>query len=200
MSSNPVKDAGAPSGSNANKASLLKMEFSLDEVNYAIDILGEDAAVDELVDFIAATHIAEETEKDGVCTNHCHEEKNEVGNASDVLSGSLIAKKEILVEMNFSLDEINLAMEMLGNNVLCCDALLEILLVVFKYPCRHLGENTPVEKLVNYIIDFVRAEESEQDGVCSDHCNGESTEFSYVYTIIPYPFDIFFYYNFENIY
>ncbi|KAL8120378.1 hypothetical protein AgCh_017529 [Apium graveolens] len=36
------------------------------------------------------------------------------GAASDVLSGSLIAKKEILVEMNFFLDEINLAMEKLG--------------------------------------------------------------------------------------
>lgn len=41
---------------------------------------GHDAPIDELVDFIVASHIAEETEKDVVWTNHCHEEKNEVGN------------------------------------------------------------------------------------------------------------------------
>lgn len=42
--------------------------------------LGEDAPIDELEDFIAATHIADEIESDVVWTNNCHDEKKEVEN------------------------------------------------------------------------------------------------------------------------
>ncbi|KAK1390336.1 hypothetical protein POM88_018514 [Heracleum sosnowskyi] len=146
MSPNGVKDPSAASGSNANKAYLLQMEFSLYEVDLAMDKLGEDAPIDELVDFISATHIAEETEKDAVWTNHCHEEKNE---DSDV-SGGLNTIKEILLQMNFSLDEVNSAI-------------------------AKLGVDTPIERLVNYIIDSGRAEESKND-VCADYCNEERNE------------------------
>lgn len=50
------------------------------------------------------------------------------------------------------------------------------------------GENTPTDKLVDYIIGSGRAEEIEKDDICADNCNEQKNEVSYIYTIILYSF------------
>ncbi|KAH7513530.1 hypothetical protein FEM48_Zijuj12G0210100 [Ziziphus jujuba var. spinosa] len=63
---------------DGKRASLLMMNFSVNEVEFSIDKLSEDAPVDELVDFIVAAQIAERFEKDTDDTSRNDEEKNEV--------------------------------------------------------------------------------------------------------------------------
>ncbi|GFP83101.1 DNA (cytosine-5)-methyltransferase drm2 [Phtheirospermum japonicum] len=57
-------DAGS-SVNDGKKASLLKMNFSLAEVDFAMDRLGKDAAVGQLMDFVFAARMAKKYEKDG---------------------------------------------------------------------------------------------------------------------------------------
>ncbi|KAH7510471.1 hypothetical protein FEM48_ZijujUnG0127600 [Ziziphus jujuba var. spinosa] len=63
---------------DGKRASLLMMNFSVNEVEFAIDKLGEDAPIDESVDFIVAAQIAETVEKDTDDTSCNDEEKIEV--------------------------------------------------------------------------------------------------------------------------
>ncbi|KAH7533366.1 hypothetical protein FEM48_Zijuj04G0123200 [Ziziphus jujuba var. spinosa] len=63
---------------DGKRASLLMMNFSVNEVEFSIDKLSEDAPVDELVDFIVAAQMAERFEKDTDDTSRNDEEKNEM--------------------------------------------------------------------------------------------------------------------------
>lgn len=65
--------------------------------------------------------------------------------------------------------------------------------------CFSTGEDSPLDKLVNYIIDTRGAEESEKDDVYADRCNEESHEVSYKYTIILFVLLMVFVYNFANV-
>ncbi|KAJ7955299.1 DNA (Cytosine-5)-methyltransferase DRM2 [Quillaja saponaria] len=93
------------------RASLLVMNFSVKEVEFAMDKLGEDAPVHELVDFIIAAQIAEKIEKEAEDTAG-NEVKNEDNN--EKLFGTM-EKTLCLLEMGFSENEISSAIERLGS-------------------------------------------------------------------------------------
>ncbi|KAK9066127.1 hypothetical protein SSX86_015529 [Deinandra increscens subsp. villosa] len=92
------------------KASLLMMNFTMEEVEFAINKLGEDAPVNELVDFIFAAQLA--TADD---SNKSHETKNEDA-STDTLFGTM-DKTLRLLEIGFSEHEISAAIEKYGSEV-----------------------------------------------------------------------------------
>ncbi|KAL8266917.1 hypothetical protein R6Q59_004261 [Mikania micrantha] len=96
--------------SNDKKASLLMMNFTMEEVEFAINKLGEDAPVSELVDFIFAAQMA--TSDD---SNKSHGTKNEYAN-TDTLFGTM-DKTLRLLEIGFSEQEISAAIEKYGSEV-----------------------------------------------------------------------------------
>ncbi|XP_022930277.1 probable inactive DNA (cytosine-5)-methyltransferase DRM3 [Cucurbita moschata] len=98
---------------HTNKASLLMMNFSVDEVNFAIDKLGGDAPINELVDFIVAAQIAENLEKETdetICRNELKTEEN------DETLFVTMEKTLRLLEMGFSENEVSLAIEKFGSD------------------------------------------------------------------------------------
>ncbi|OVA13559.1 hypothetical protein BVC80_379g91 [Macleaya cordata] len=85
------------------RASLLTMNFSVKEVDFAIDRLGEDAPVNELVDFIVAAQIAENSRKN-----------------EDATTESLFETMDRtlrLLEMGFTEDEVSSAIEKYGGSI-----------------------------------------------------------------------------------
>ncbi|KAL7252286.1 hypothetical protein ACSBR1_014018 [Camellia fascicularis] len=95
------------------RASLLMMNFSLDEVNFAMDKLGEDAPISELVDFIFAAQIAENQVDDN--PNHGNGERNEES-TTESLFGTM-DKTLRLLELGFSENQISAAIEKYGTEV-----------------------------------------------------------------------------------
>ncbi|THF95984.1 hypothetical protein TEA_009387 [Camellia sinensis var. sinensis] len=90
------------------RASLLMMNFSLDEINFAMEKLGEDAPVNELVDFIFAAQVSEHQAHDKDNTCHGNEERNKE-------ASKLITDKTLrLLEMGFSENQISAAIEKYG--------------------------------------------------------------------------------------
>ncbi|XP_057476461.1 probable inactive DNA (cytosine-5)-methyltransferase DRM3 isoform X2 [Actinidia eriantha] len=101
--------------SDERRASLLMMNFSVNEINFAMDKLGVDAPINELVDFILAAQIAENQEQDRGDTNHGNEQRNE-----EVCTESLFGtmdKTLRLLEMGFSENQISAAIEKYGSEV-----------------------------------------------------------------------------------
>ncbi|KAJ4968316.1 hypothetical protein NE237_015017 [Protea cynaroides] len=98
------------------RASLLTMNFSVDEVDFAIHRLGESAPINEFVDFIVASQIAESAEKDR--NGHCNEGKDEE-TTTEALFGTM-DKTLRLLEMGFSEHEISSAIERLSSDVPIC--------------------------------------------------------------------------------
>nr|XP_048322210.1 probable inactive DNA (cytosine-5)-methyltransferase DRM3 isoform X2 [Ziziphus jujuba var. spinosa] len=98
---------------DGKRASLLMMNFSVNEVEFAIDKLGEDAPIDELVDFIVAAQIAERFVKDTDDTSRNDEEKNEDLN-NETLFGTM-DKTVRLLEMGFSENQVSWAIENFGS-------------------------------------------------------------------------------------
>ncbi|GMP57219.1 hypothetical protein CsSME_00021393 [Camellia sinensis var. sinensis] len=105
------------------RASLLMMNFSLDEVNFAMDKLGEDAPISELVDFIFAAQIAENQVHDN--PNHGNGERNKVLMilslciiyiTTESLFGTM-DKTLRLLELGFSENQISAAIEKYGTEV-----------------------------------------------------------------------------------
>ncbi|KAA8527972.1 hypothetical protein F0562_035159 [Nyssa sinensis] len=96
------------------KASLLMMSFSLEEVEFAMDKLGGDAPINELVDFIFAAQIAGDSEKDIDDPNHGAAERNE--DNTETLFGTM-DKTLRLLEMGFSEHEISTAIDKYGLEV-----------------------------------------------------------------------------------
>uniref|UniRef100_A0A5B6YUN5 Putative DNA (Cytosine-5)-methyltransferase DRM2 isoform X2 n=1 Tax=Davidia involucrata TaxID=16924 RepID=A0A5B6YUN5_DAVIN len=96
------------------KASLLMMSFSLEEVEFAMDELGKDAPINELVDFIFAAQIAGNCEKNTENLYHGDEEKNK--DNTGTLFGTM-EKTLRLLEMGFSKHEISTAINKYGSEV-----------------------------------------------------------------------------------
>lgn len=99
-----------------SRGTLLMMNFSVEEVEFAIRKLGNKAPVPELVDFIFAAQIAkkmkkEEAEEDDI---KCYVREKEISN--EQLFG-IMAKTLQLFEMGFSENEISSAVDKLGPDV-----------------------------------------------------------------------------------
>ncbi|KAL2504656.1 S-adenosyl-L-methionine-dependent methyltransferase superfamily protein [Abeliophyllum distichum] len=95
------------------KASLLKMSFSTDEVEFSMARLGEDASIHELVDIIIAARMAKKYEKNAdypICADA--ERSEECSN--EILFG-IMDKTLRLLEMGFSEQEISTAFEKYGS-------------------------------------------------------------------------------------
>ncbi|XP_058757350.1 probable inactive DNA (cytosine-5)-methyltransferase DRM3 isoform X1 [Vicia villosa] len=95
---------------------LLMMNFSVEEVEFAIRKLGNKASIPELVDFIFAAQIAkvmkkEEAEEDDIT---CYVREKEISH--EELYG-IMAKTLQLFEMGFSENEISSAVDKLGPDV-----------------------------------------------------------------------------------
>ncbi|OMO53419.1 DNA (cytosine-5)-methyltransferase DRM2-like protein [Corchorus capsularis] len=97
------------------RASLLMMNFSVNEVDFALDKLGEDTPVNELVDFIAAAQIAEELEKESE-DSPSSEEENDQNITNETLFGTM-EKTLRLLEMGFSENEVSIAIEKFGSEI-----------------------------------------------------------------------------------
>ncbi|XP_022879538.1 probable inactive DNA (cytosine-5)-methyltransferase DRM3 isoform X1 [Olea europaea var. sylvestris] len=98
---------------DGKKANLLKMSFSIDEVEFAMARLGEDAFVHELVDIIIAARMAKKYEKNGnfpICGDA--ERNKECRN--EILPG-IMDKTLRLLEMGFSEQEISTSFERYGS-------------------------------------------------------------------------------------
>ncbi|XP_075654480.1 putative inactive DNA (cytosine-5)-methyltransferase DRM3 isoform X2 [Castanea sativa] len=102
------------------RASLLMMNFSVNEVAFAIDKLGEDAQITELVDFITAAQIAEELEKDTDDTTQGDEVRNSSDSPMHTNNETLFGTMEKtlrLLEMGFSESEVSSAIEKYGSEI-----------------------------------------------------------------------------------
>lgn len=93
--------------------SLLKMNFSLDEVGFAMQKLGEDASIGRLMDFIFAARMARKFEKDTNNPFTGNEETDKDCN-NEVLFG-IMEKTLQLLEMGFTENEISEAYERCGS-------------------------------------------------------------------------------------
>ncbi|KAK0607278.1 hypothetical protein LWI29_012483 [Acer saccharum] len=95
------------------RATLLIMNFSVDEVDSALDKLGFDAPVNELVDFILAAQIAAKFDKE--TDDMPHEDEPKTEGANDEILYATMQKTLQLLEMGFSENEISLAIEKFGS-------------------------------------------------------------------------------------
>ncbi|CAN6726673.1 unnamed protein product [Malus baccata var. baccata] len=110
----PKEEPDLPDGLNEEKrATLLMMNFSPNEVEFAIDKLGEDAPINDLVDFIFAAQTAVKLENDVDDTTHGGEEKNEDAN-DEKLYGTM-EKTLRLLEMGFSENQVSWVIERFGS-------------------------------------------------------------------------------------
>ncbi|XP_024022909.1 probable inactive DNA (cytosine-5)-methyltransferase DRM3 [Morus notabilis] len=98
---------------DGKRASLQMMNFSLDEINFAIDKLGENTPIDELVDFIVAAQIAKRLEEERHDIVSDAEERNEDTN-NETLFGTM-DKTLHLLEMGFSEAQVSWAIENVGS-------------------------------------------------------------------------------------
>ncbi|CAI0626109.1 unnamed protein product [Linum tenue] len=91
------------------RQTLLKMNFSATEVDFAIDKLGDNASIDELVDFISAVQVAEHADEgtNGMPQNLLPEKK--VDNDEN-LYGTM-EKTLQLLGMGFTENDVSLAIE-----------------------------------------------------------------------------------------
>ncbi|KAI3743659.1 hypothetical protein L1987_61370 [Smallanthus sonchifolius] len=125
------------------KASLLMMNFTMEEVEFAINKLGEDAPVNELVDFIFAAQMA--TTDD---SNKNHGTKNEDTNM-ETLFGTM-DKTLRLLEIGFSEQEISAAIEKYGSEVsiseladsIVCDRMASPCVKTEEDPFSSFGDNS----------------------------------------------------------
>ncbi|CAK9328897.1 unnamed protein product [Citrullus colocynthis] len=104
---------------DTNKASLLMMNFTVDEVDFAIDKLGGDAPINELVDFIIAAQIAENLEKETDDVTFCRNELKKEENDETLFV--TMEKTLRLLEMGFSENEVSLAIEKFGSETPVAD-------------------------------------------------------------------------------
>lgn len=97
------------------RASLLMMNFSVNEVEFALNKLGADAPFHEIVDFIAAAQIAENFENETEEEPDSWQEKIEES-TNEALFGTM-EKTLRLLEMGFTEHEVSLVIEKLGSEV-----------------------------------------------------------------------------------
>ncbi|XP_073050398.1 probable inactive DNA (cytosine-5)-methyltransferase DRM3 [Primulina eburnea] len=94
--------------------SLLKMNFLIEEVRFAMDKLGEDASIGQLMDFIFAARMAKKYEKLARVSVSGDEDSNEEC-SNEALFG-IMEKTLRLLEIGFSEQEISIAFEKCGSN------------------------------------------------------------------------------------
>nr|AUH15436.1 domains rearranged methyltransferase 2 [Dimocarpus longan] len=97
------------------RATLLIMNFPVNEVDFALEKLGYDAPINELVDFILAAQIAEKFDKE--MDNMPPEDEDKKEDANDEILYATMQKTIRLLEMGFSENEISLAIEKFGSKV-----------------------------------------------------------------------------------
>ncbi|XP_048235297.1 probable inactive DNA (cytosine-5)-methyltransferase DRM3 isoform X2 [Ricinus communis] len=132
---------------DSKRASLLHMNFSAEEVDFAMEKLGTDAPVDEIVDFITAAQVAAnfDEERDDEL-EHDVEQNKDISN--EALFGTM-EKTLNLLEMGFSENEISLAIERFGSEVpvlelansICAEQVGEKYIIKDKYCSRHSRMN-----------------------------------------------------------
>ncbi|KAI5651002.1 hypothetical protein M9H77_37007 [Catharanthus roseus] len=96
-------------GVSNKEATLLRMSFSVDEVEFALAKLGEDAHISELVDFIFAARMAVNHEKNANA-------KGDQDSSTEAMFGTM-EKTLVLLEMGFSEKEVSTAIEKCGSKV-----------------------------------------------------------------------------------
>ncbi|KAL9262108.1 putative inactive DNA (cytosine-5)-methyltransferase DRM3 [Drosera capensis] len=99
---------------HGKRASLLMMNFSAKDVDFAIGKLGPNAKIDELVDFIIACQMAENEKKDSPELRH--RENSGDGNNTEVLFGTM-DKTLRLLELGFTENQVSLAIDKFGPEV-----------------------------------------------------------------------------------
>ncbi|XVF66055.1 hypothetical protein PTKIN_Ptkin10aG0003100 [Pterospermum kingtungense] len=99
------------------RTSLLMMHFSENEVDFALEKLGEDAPVNELVDFIAAAQIAEQLENESEDSFSLSSDDETDQNVSNETLFGTMEKTLQLLEMGFSENEISKVIEKFGSEV-----------------------------------------------------------------------------------
>ncbi|XP_047944994.1 probable inactive DNA (cytosine-5)-methyltransferase DRM3 [Salvia hispanica] len=92
--------------------SLLKMNFSLDEVGFAMQRLGKNAAIGKLMDFIFAARMARKYEKD---TNNPIPGDEETEDCNNELLFGIMEKSLQLLEMGFTENDISEAFDRCGS-------------------------------------------------------------------------------------
>ncbi|CAN8259021.1 unnamed protein product [Cochlearia groenlandica] len=99
---------------DARRMALLTMKFPENQIDFALDRLGKDAPIDEMVDFIVAAQLAEkfaEESEGSLDGTEINEEDEDVPN--EVLFETM-DKTLHLLEMGFSNHEISMAIEKIG--------------------------------------------------------------------------------------
>ncbi|XP_010551200.1 PREDICTED: DNA (cytosine-5)-methyltransferase DRM1 [Tarenaya hassleriana] len=120
----PKQEPGVAHEDEDRRMALLTMSFPENLVDLAIDKLGKDAPIDEMVDFIIAAQLAEKLEEES--DQSCEEEPDVVpvaGGAaaakrpevSDEFLFETMGKTLHLLEMGFTDHEISLAVDKLGS-------------------------------------------------------------------------------------
>ncbi|KAG8370583.1 hypothetical protein BUALT_Bualt14G0132200 [Buddleja alternifolia] len=98
--------------SDEKTASLLKMNFSLDEIGFAISRRGKDAPIGQLMDFIFAARMVKKYEKGAIYPVPGDEDSGKDDN--EALFG-IMEKTLRLLEMGFTENEISAAFEKCGS-------------------------------------------------------------------------------------
>ncbi|KAL9269682.1 putative inactive DNA (cytosine-5)-methyltransferase DRM3 [Drosera capensis] len=93
------------------RASLLMMNFSAKDADFAIGKLGPNAQIDELVDFMIAFQMEENEKKDSLELRH--RENRGDGNNTEVLFGTM-DKMLRLLELGFTENQVSLAIDKFG--------------------------------------------------------------------------------------
>ncbi|XAR56955.1 DNA (cytosine-5-)-methyltransferase [Bertholletia excelsa] len=129
------------------RASLLAMDFSLGEINFAVEKLGEDATIDDLVDYMIAAQIAKRhpNVKDDIYRG-CEQKSEEAQTES--LFGTM-EKTLRLLEMGFTENQISAAFEKYGSEVplskladsICADEMSGVCNDKNKNPSTSFGRN-----------------------------------------------------------
>lgn len=97
------------------RASLQMMRFSAKDIDFAFSRLGENATVDEMVDFIVAAQITEKFRKDTTDRTNNNEDNIEESNEEKLFR--IMDKTLRLLEMGFSENEVSSAFERFGTEV-----------------------------------------------------------------------------------
>lgn len=121
------------------RVSLLKMNFPAKEVEFAMDKLGENAPINEIIDFIIAAQIANNLDRETEDMPDIDAENKEDVN-DETLYGTM-DKTLCLLNMGFSENEVSLAIDKFGSevpvtelaNAICAHQLGETYVIKKKY-------------------------------------------------------------------
>ncbi|KAG5237157.1 DNA (cytosine-5)-methyltransferase DRM [Salix suchowensis] len=134
------------------RVSLLKMKFPVKDVEYAMDKLGENAPINEIMDFIIAAQIADNINRDTEDMPDIDVENKEDIN-DETLYGTM-DKTLCLLDMGFSENEISLAIDKFGSDIPITELANAI--------CAHqLGETYVIKTKTRHYFSVKRYEHKE---------------------------------------